>query len=62
MIRGVRASVRRRTAGLRGFLGRRRSLRVAIALARDVPFLLPRHPHLALAIAERRRRIRAAAA
>ena len=51
MMRGVRASVRGRTAGLRGFLGRRRSLRVGVVLVRDVPFLLPRHPRLALAIA-----------
>ena len=51
MMRGVRASVRRRTASLRGFLGRRRSLRVGVVLVRDVPFLLPRHPRLALAIA-----------
>ena len=51
MMRGVRASVRRRTARLRGFLGRRRSLRVGVVLVRDVPFLLPRHPRLALAIA-----------
>src|SRR6476659_4041392 len=51
MMRGVRASVRGRTDGLRGFLGRRRSLRVGMVLVRDVPFLLPRHPRLALAIA-----------
>src|SRR5258705_9934739 len=51
MIRRVRALVRSHTAWLRGFLGRRRSLQVGVALGRDVPFLLPRHPHLALAIA-----------
>ena len=51
MIRGVSALVRSRMTGLSGLLRQRRSLRVALALARDVPFLLPRHPHLALAIA-----------